>query len=894
LGRRQNVGQATKPGYLVSDKKNCYFLKARYQLFILLLSGLTASAQPWMDAPFLKLKRSSDPTAPANFYDIQKAFTRYEKKQIRSGEFRDDITTVKDEGRFPGYAQYKRWEWHMEQRVYPSGEITLPSTTQREYEKYLSSSNHTANRSTVPPANWTALGPTGTVTNGDFSGAARVNFLRFDPTNSNKMWVVSPLGGLWKSLDGGLNWTNSNTDQLPIIGCSDIAIDPSNTQVMYMATGDANGVGSQLTVASIGIYKSTDGGATWPSSSNTMNWEVSWGRNIYKLLIHPTHPDTVYAATSYGIYRTINAGTNWVKMNDGQFTDIEFKPGHPNTIYAAAGIHTGGSIYRSTDAGMTFTQLTDGLPASNTVARFEIGVTPADSNYVYVVIVKQGTSDFHGFYRSVDGGDHFTLRANTPNILFGAAGNQAWYNLCMAVSPLHKDTIIVGATNMWRSKDGGLTWTQHSSENGGVVPYVHPDHHSLTFIPGTDGSYYSGNDGGLFKTTDYGATWTPMNEGMQIAQMYKFGVSPLDPYTILTGHQDMYTQMYDGTDWIIFCRNTGDGTECIYEHDNDSIRYLGSVKGRIIVSYNNYPLYNVVCNYGGSGVNANGSWITPFVMHPDHDSTLLVGKAQVWRTTNGGLNFTQMGNVTGGNTYVIALAYANSNPNYIYAAKSNRVFISTDGTTFTDKTGALPIGSASITSIIVSNTNPEKAWVTFSGYSAANKIWYTVDAGNTWTNYSTGLPNLPVNCITLQHCSDDGLYVGTDVGVYFRDNSHSSWQSYFSGLPNVDVQELEIAYSIGKIRAATNGRGLWESDVAVPVPTVLTWVGSVSADWNNPANWNPPGVPTSLQDVIIPDVIAPNHDPIVNVPGLACKDLTLHPGANMTVPEGNQFKTRGN
>ena len=862
-------------------------------IMLFLFMALTSTAQPWMNAPYLKIRRSADSLKLTNFYEIQKAFNRYERKQLRSGKYKDDILTEKDEGKFAGYSQYKRWEWHMEPRVYPSGDLTLPSTTYREFENYLSSSYAPSrNNSSIPTANWVALGPTGTVSNGDFSGAARVNFLRFDPVNSDIMWTVSPLGGLWKSIDGGLHWT-SNTDQLPIIGCSDIAINPHNSEIMYLATGDANGVGSQLTIASIGILKSTDGGVTWPPNSNTMNWEVSWGRNIYKLLIHPTNPDTVYAATTNGIYRTINAGTNWVKMNDGQFTDIEFKPGNPNTIYAAAGVHSGGSFHKSIDAGLTFTQITDNLPASNTVARFEIGVTPADTNYVYVVIVKQGTSDFYGFYRSVDSGDHFTLRSNTPNILYGAAGSQAWYNLAMAVSPMHKDTVLVGATNMWRSPDGGLTWTQHSSENGGFIPYVHVDHHAITFLPGTDAAYYSSNDGGLYKTTDYGATWTPMNEGMQIAQMYKLGVSPLDPYTILTGHQDMFTQMYDGTDWSIFCRNTGDGMECIYEYDNDSIRYVESIKGRILVSYNNYPLYNVVCTYGGTGVNANGSWITPFIMHPEHDSTLLVGKAQLWRTTNGGVNFTQVGNVTGGNTYLLSLAYANSDPDYIYAAKSNRVFVSTDGNTFQDKTGILPVGSASITSIVVCNTNPEKAWVTFSGYSSANKVWYTPDAGDSWINYSTGLPNLPVNCITYQHASNDGLYVGTDVGVYFRDNSLSSWQSYFTDLPNVDVQELEISYSIGKIRAATNGRGLWESDLAVPVPTALTWEGSISSDWNNAANWNPKGVPTILQDVIIPDVGSPNFDPVVNVPGLSCKDLTLHPGANMVVPEGHGFKTKG-
>ncbi|HJW30044.1 MAG TPA: hypothetical protein VJ508_12470, partial [Saprospiraceae bacterium] len=338
--------------------------------------------------------------------------------------------------------------------------------------------------------------------------------------------------------------------------------------------------------------------------------------------------------------------------------------------------------------------------------------------------------------------------------------------------------------------------------------------------------------------------------------------------------------------WSLFTFNTGDGMECIYEHDNDTIRYLESYKGRIIVTFNDYPLYNVVCTFSGSGVNAAGNWITPFIMHPEHDSTILVGKAQVYRSTNGGQTFTQVGSVSGGSGNLVALAYAPSNPEYIYAAKSNRLFVSTDGNTFSDHTGSLPVGSASITAVAVCVTNPEKVWVTFSGYSADNKVWYSADAGLTWSNMSTGLPNLPVNCIAYQAASDDGLYVGTDVGVYFKDNSNSAWLPYFNQLPNVDVEELDISYSIGKIRAATNGRGLWESDLAVPVPSVITWVGSISSEWNNPGNWSPHAVPTADQDVIIPDVIAPNQYPVVNNSGLACRHLSLHPNAQMTVLTG--------
>ncbi len=863
-------------------------MKFLFPILFLFLVSVNSRAQPWMSEPYLKIKKPADTLKQTNFYEIQKAFERYEKKELRKKDKREKITGEEEEGEFPGDAQFHRWENHMMPRVYPSGDITLPSTAFTEFQKYLASPLHQAR--SVLLADWTSLGPTGTVTNGDFAGAGRVNFLRFDPVDPDKMWTMSPLGGLWKSINGGQTWT-TNTDLLPIIGCSDIAIDPQNTQIMYLATGDANGTGSQLTIASIGILKSTDGGVTWPPSSNTMNWDVSTNRGIYKLLIHPTHPDTVFAATSVGVYRTVNGGGDWIQMIAGAFTDVEFKPGHPSTVYAAAGIKYGGTFYKSVDDGVTFNPISAGLPSSGSVARFEIGVTPADSNYVYVVAVKKNSYDFYGFYRSVNGGDQFNLQANTPDILFGTPSSQAWYNLSMAVSPLHKDTILVGATNIWRSLDGGLTWTKHTSENGGFIPFVHPDHHSITFYPGTDSIYYSGNDGGVFKTTDRGVTWTTMNEGLQISQMYKFGVSPLDPYTIMTGHQDMATEILRDTVWNMFTINTGDGMENIYEHDNDTIRYLESYKGNIRVTYNNYPLYTIICKTTGSGVDTIGSWITPFIMNPRHDSTLLVGKTQVWRTVDGGQSFTQVGNVSGGNTYLIALAYAESDTNYIYAAKSDKFFATEDGTNFYDRTGLLPVASASITAIAVSNADPKKVWVTFSGYSAANKVWYSPDAGVTWSNYSTGLPNLPVNCITYQHASDDGLYVGTDVGVYYIDQSYSSWQSFFTGLPNVDVEELEISYPIGKIRAATNGRGLWESDVAVPIPTSFTWVGSVSADWNNPANWNPHGVPTILQDVIIPDVNPPNHDPIVNVTGLGCRDLTLLPGANMKVMQGKVFRS---
>jgi photosystem II stability/assembly factor-like uncharacterized protein len=871
-------------------------MKIFYTLILFGLIAPAVMAQPWMSDRYLNINQKKDSAKLLNFYAIQQAFAQYEKEQdaLNKEEAKDKKGVEDGEGKFEGYAQYKRWANSMEPRVYPSGDITLPSHNYQEFQKYLHSNFYTSRNTIASNAtgNWVPLGPTGTVTNGDFAGAARVNFIRFDPTNSNIMWTVSPLGGLWKSVNGGANWTTGNTDQLALIGCSDIAINPLNTQVMYLATGDANGTGSQLTISSIGIFKSTNGGITW--GANTLNWQVGWGRSIYKLLIHPQHPDTVFAATSIGLFRTIDGGANWISMQVGLFTDIEFKPGNPNILYATSGVNSNGTFYKSTDGGSNFVPISSGLPIPTNVARLEIGVTAADTNYVYVVGVNKNTYDCYGFYRSIDGGDNFTLRSAATNILSGLPKSQAWYNLSMAVSPLHRDTILLGATNLYRSLDGGLSWSKHSSENGGFIPYVHPDHHAIEFLPGSDAVYFSGNDGGVFKTTDYGNSWNTFNEGLQIAQMYKLGTSPFDPYRILTGHQDMGTQTYYAGSWHMFTPNTGDGMECIYGYTQDSIRYLESYEGRVIQTYNNYPLYNIVCSTNTAGVHAKGNWITPIVMNPQTETTLLVGKAQVWRTLNAGFSFTQVGDVSAGGGNVVVLAYAPSDSNFIYAAKSNRLFVSTNGNSFSDRTGTLPIALASITSVVVCATNPSKVWVCFSGYNATAKVWYSPDAGLSWSNYSTGLPNLPVNCIVYQNASNDGLYVGTDVGVYFVDNSLASWQAFFTGLPNVDVEELEIAETVGKIRAATNGRGLWESDLAVVVPASLTWTGVFSSDWNDPKNWIPNAVPTSKQDVVIPELPPAHFYPVINITGLACRNISISSNANFTLPVGNGFKVKGN
>ena len=251
----------------------------------------------------------------ANFYEVQKDFN----KQWQ------DKTPMKGEG----YKVFKRWENYMTPRVYPSGDISLPSTTYTNYMEWMRQNNTSKSASATSSANWTSLGPVA-VPSGYDAGVGRVDFVRFDPTNSNTLYIGSPDGGLWKSTTGGTSWT-TNTDFLPILGVADLAIDFNNTQNMYMATGSWEG-----DKASIGMWKSTDGGNNWVATTG-LSWNVSDQRHIRKLIMDPINPMVMLIATDYGIYRTDDGwATSTEVLNDPSYKidDIKFKPGFSGTVYA--------------------------------------------------------------------------------------------------------------------------------------------------------------------------------------------------------------------------------------------------------------------------------------------------------------------------------------------------------------------------------------------------------------------------------------------------------------------------------------------------------------------------------------------------------------------------------
>ena len=744
------------------------FVNALLQSLLFILFINNALAQTWQEKMF-------DPSV--NIFEVKQDFDQFwSGRPIEKGK---------------GYKQFMRWESFMEPRCFPTGERFSPDAVfvAMEQQPEMFSLNSMMN------GDWSYIGNTSIPTGG--GGVGRVNSVRNQPGSSTIYYACAPGGGLWKTTNTGVSWTLMNTDQLASIGISDIAIDPSDVNTLYIATGDGNAGDTY----SLGVLKSTDGGLTWNPTG--LSWNVQQNRTTSRIIIHPTNNQLLIVATNNGIWRTLDGGVNWTQEQTGSFKDLKFHPSNPSIVYA-----TGTSFFRSTNAGDTWSNVTTGLPTTD-VSRMALAVSPANSSYVYI-LAGAGNFGMKGLYRSTDAGLTWTQRSGTsPNILgWSVAGNdtggQAWFDLALECDPNNAEIIYTGGVNIWKSTNGGTTFTLNGHWfGGGGAPYVHADIHALFWVP-TTGRLMVGCDGGVFTTTNGGTTYTDISSNLQIAQQYRLGLSTSNSNLVITGWQDNGTNLKNGS---THTRPIGgDGMECIIHTSNNSIMYGELYYGEILKSTNGGASFNTtVCGSGGTGVNENGAWVTPYVLgnNPEH---LYVGKTRVYFSNNGGTSFTALGAM--GTGTINSLHVAPANNNIIYASKGGTLYKTINGSTFTTVSGLPGLFISYIT------TNPNDAnevFVTLSGFTSGQKVYKTTNGGTTWTNISGTLPNIPANCIVYQNGTNDGIYVGTDAGVFYRDENTGVWQPYMNALPKVVVTELEIHYLTGRIYASTYGRGLWSA-----------------------------------------------------------------------------------
>jgi hypothetical protein len=450
------------------------------------------------------IESSNDPNVPVWQEMMKDPNVSFFETQAKFNEYWSTHPVEKGKG----YKAFKRWEWMMAPRVNQvTGEYPPANAL---WQAYVDQPEMFSNNENMP-GDWTYIGNTSVPTNG--GGAGRINSVRAIPGSTTSWYACSPGGGLWRTTNSGTSYSVVGTDFLSSIGASDIAIDPTNTNTLYLATGD----GDAGDTYALGVLKSTNAGATWNTTG--LNWNVTQGRTCSRIIIHPTATQTLLCATNDGIYKTTNGGTTWTQVLTGSMKDVKFKPGDPSVIYAVSD-----QFYKSTDTGTTWTQVTTGLPDAATSQRMALAVSAANAAYVYI-LASNNSSGFLGVYRSTDSGATFATRATTPNLLgwspTGAdSGGQGWYDLAIECDPANAETIWTGGVNIWKSINGGTNFTLNGHwYGGGGAPYVHADIHSLYIVPGSSPTrLLSGNDGGVFSTTNGGTNWTDLSSNLAIGR----------------------------------------------------------------------------------------------------------------------------------------------------------------------------------------------------------------------------------------------------------------------------------------------------------------------------------------------------------------------------------------
>jgi photosystem II stability/assembly factor-like uncharacterized protein len=832
---------------------------------LLLAGGLSLSAQnkpvvnDYASSPYW-IDMMQDPNA--NFFETQKAFyTYWQGRSTHRGD---------------GYKPFKRWEYYWQTRVNPDGTFPEPGSVYREYNRYIQDHAVTAGLKTGQ-AVWKELGPTTRTDFGGYNGVGRVNAIAFHPTDTATIYVGAPKGGLWITRDGGSTWS-SPTDNLPTLGVSAILIDPTNPDHILIGTGDRDGGNS----AGLGVFRSDDGGLNWIPFNNGMG-DVTVG-----MLARPeSNIRMILAATNSGIYKSLDAGENWTKTSpdNSEFKDIQFRPGSSTIAYAASNR----GFYRTDNGGDTWTLVpaaTGGYPDGG---RLVIGVTPANDSLVYLV---SGASKYQGCFLSRNFGESFTEQSTTPNILGYAYDgsddkSQAWYDLMIHVDPVNPQLVFVGGINIWKSTDGGKKWQITSHWWGDRTNEVHADQHAFGYNPANQ-RLYAGNDGGIYFTVNQGNTWKEISEGLGIGQLYKIGISNTDSKKMTGGFQDNGSATWTGTNWA----NTGggDGMECAVDPFDARYSYTTLYYGPVERWFNSAGARNIA-GKGTNGITEEGAWVTPFLISENDGNTMLIGYKNIWMSRNikatGPVYWTKISdNLAGKNDVNLSvLEQSPADVNIVYAARnddgklfrSDNVF--TPPVTWTDISNRLPSGGA-LSDIECHPYDP------YTVYMAKNrKIYKSTNKGGTWTDISGNLPSISINSIAFDKSSNEGLYIGTDAGTYYRDANMTDWVLYGQSFPvSVGVSELEVYHDLrnradSRLRAATFGRGVWEIPLAetsqILSPALLT---ATTTDSDVELSWVAPFYEQNITGYRV----YRNGAPVTTINGTSYTDSQIEPDVTYT------------
>jgi len=699
---------------------------------------------------------------------------------------------------------------------------------------------------------WRSIGPA--------NMGGRIADVEGVPGDPNIVYVASASGGLWKTTNGGVTW-KPIFERQGTMSLGDIALAPSNPDVVWVGTGESN-VRNSVSFGD-GVYKSTDGGKTWEHMGLTETEHVS------AIVINPQNPDIVYIGAlghafgpneERGVFMTTDGGRTWTKTlyidNQHGVADLEIDPTNPNILYAGMWSferkpwthHSGsekGGVFKSIDGGRTWNKLTNGLP--KLMGRIGVRVAPSNPNVVYVIVeAKEGT-----LYRSDDRGEMFKLASKNTDIV-----SRGFYYTRVRVDPTNENHIYAVASTLYTSIDGGKTFRA-------ITGRIHVDYHALWLDPKNPKRMWNGQDGGIAVSNDGGDTWEAISN-IPLGQFYQVHADNRTPfYYVMGGLQDngswtgpSQTREPAGImndDWRMV--SFGDGFYMI-NHPDDPDIYLSESQGANIVWIDMRTREQQAVNPWGRGSGGGPAagqkyrfnWNSPIVLSPHDKTTVFLAGNVVFRSPDFGKTWEQISpDLTTNDPEKLKdaggpVAFENSTAEYhstiISIAESpvqrGEIWVGTDD-------GNLQVtrdGGKNWTNIIAnvsgvakfspvshvepSRINADTTYVAFDRHMFDDfrpYIFKTADGGKSWTNISGNLPaKAYVQVVREDPKNTNLLYAGTELGLFASYNGGKDWLKLnLKNLPNVSVHDILVHPRENDLILATHGRSLWIFDDATPL-----------------------------------------------------------------------------
>ncbi|MDB5272120.1 MAG: hypothetical protein JWO58_487 [Chitinophagaceae bacterium] len=682
---------------------------------------------------------------------------------------------------------------------------------------------------------------------GQPTGIGRVTHFAFHPTDPKTIWATSASGGLWKTTTEGQYWFQLNTDMFPwVTKMSCVVVDYTNPNILYIGTGDTDYQAWWYNNPR-GVWKSTDGGATWAQSSTNLGNTL-----VNRMIMSGTNNNVLLAAAYNGVWKSTNAGTSWTQtLTTTGMRDVVMKPtaGGSNTVYACSDTQ----FWVSTDFGATWTAkaAAAGLssPDGGAFGSLRIGVSKANDNVVYVLAYQNTTRTFAGLFRSTNSGNNFILQsdaanpptAGQPNILAydptGAeSGSQGGYNLCITVHPNDANIVYIGSHSVWKSTNAGVSWINRSCWYCGGSNGLHTDIHYLLFSPHYTSPYqlYVCCDGGMARTTDTNDNvWEVCSDGLAATEYYSYGQDKLYKEQYLGGTQDNGLQYYWNRD--VTTIGGGDyGDDFEFDEFDQTLAY-----GDRRFSKYTFDMAGGQSSQGSWATTDNlGNDLTPnnlqFFTSPANTNLMFAYDNKVWNTQNLKAATPVWKEMVIANAAASGYKHGSASrvdQNLMYVVRSdNNIYRSNNATAATPTFTTLPFpGGASANNdahLEAHNTNVNIVWVTLG-----NRVYKSTNQGAAWTNITGTLPNSGIRkIISDRYSANDGVYVAMAPGVYYRDNTMADWILFSRGMPTLaDISDMDM-YNDGTassvLRVATFGRGIWQAELykSTPVPPTADFV----------------------------------------------------------------------